>query len=108
MALKGKNKHYLWNTIQIRHWLATASQCQFSKILMQNIIDDIFDNMENVIIQVTNLLPNHFPKQISESLFAGMRQIKNQCTKYQKPKKKRAHRLARVEERSSSRHSKAC
>jgi len=77
MSLKGKNRHYLWSNFQIRHWLSTAVQCQFSETIMQNIMDDVFDNMENVISQVADSLPNHFPEQISESIFAGMRQIKN-------------------------------
>jgi hypothetical protein len=38
--------------------------------------DDVFDNMENVINQVTELLPKNFPQQISEAIFAGMRKIK--------------------------------
>lgn len=79
MSLKSKNKHYLWSVIQTRHWLAMARQCQFSPQIMQTIIDEVFDNMENVIHQVKNLLPQHFPHQISESIFAGMRKIKNRC-----------------------------
>lgn len=78
MSLKGKNRHYLWSNLQIRHWFSTAAQCQFSETMMQNIIDDVFDNMENVIDHVTDSLPKNFPKQISESIFSGMRQIKNQ------------------------------
>jgi serine/threonine-protein kinase HipA len=77
MSLKGKSRHYLWNNVQIRHWLSTAVQCQFSEAMMQNIIEDVFDNMEDVINQITDSLPKNFPKQISESIFAGMRQIKN-------------------------------
>ena len=77
MALKGKSRHYLWSNIQLRHWLAMASQCQFSEVMMQTIIDDVFDNMENVITEVIGLLPKNFPQQISDSIFAGMRQIKN-------------------------------
>jgi serine/threonine-protein kinase HipA len=76
-SLKGKSRHYLWDTIQIRHWLSTAAQCQFSERMMQNIIDDVFDNMDQVINRVADSLPNKFPEQISESIFSGMRQIKN-------------------------------
>ena len=76
MALKGKNKHYLWSSIQLRHWLSTAAHCQFPEAMMKNIINDVFDNMENVINQVTNSLPKNFPKHISQSIFAGMRQVK--------------------------------
>jgi len=39
-------------------------------------MDDVFDNMESVIHKVANSLPQPFPQQISESIFAGMRRIK--------------------------------
>lgn len=81
MSLKGKRRHYSWSDIQIRLWLSAAAQCQFSETLMQNIMDDVFDTMENVIHQVTDLLPDNFPTQISESIFAGMREVKNQHQK---------------------------
>ena len=78
MSLKDKNRHYLLSNIQTRHWLAMAAQCQFSPMVMQNIIEDVFDNMENVIHHVTDILPKNFPQQISEPIFDGMRQVKNQ------------------------------
>ena len=81
MSLKGKNRHYLWSRIQARHWISTAEKCQFSPILMQEIIDEVCGNMENVIRQVTEKLPSHFPASISDSIFSGMRQIKDQCTR---------------------------
>ena len=77
ISLKGKNRHYLWSNIQIRHWLAMATHCQFSPSIMQSIMDDVFDNMENVINQVTDLLPMGFPQQICESIFTGMRKVKD-------------------------------
>jgi len=77
MALKGKNRHYLWNTIQLRHWYTMAEKCQFSKFAMQEIIDDVCGNMENVINAVMQKLPHDFPSFICDSIFAGMRQIKN-------------------------------
>lgn len=79
MSLKSKNRHYLWSNIQLRHWLAMADQCQFSAGLMQAIIDEVCDNMENVIEQVTLSLPPHFPRAICDPVFSGMRQIKNRC-----------------------------
>lgn len=77
MSLKSKDRHYLWSTIQPRHWLAVAAQCQFAPNMMKEITEEVFDKMENVIQQVNSVLPPHFPAQISESIFAGMRQIKN-------------------------------
>ncbi len=76
MALKSKNRHYLWSVIQLRHWLVMAKQCQFSEVAMQEIIDEVCDGMENVIEKVTQILPTSFPSYIYESIFSGMRQIK--------------------------------
>lgn len=76
MALKSKNKHYLWNMIQLRHWLIMAKRCQFSEFLMQEIIDEVCDNMEGVIQKVSQTLPPSFPRYICEPIFSGMRQIK--------------------------------
>lgn len=77
MSLKSKNRHYLWSFIQPRHWIAMASFCQISPALMQNIMDEVFDNMESVIGKAALQLPKNFPTQISDSIFAGMRKIKN-------------------------------
>lgn len=77
MSLKGKNRHYQWDHIQLRHWLSMATYCQFSETKMQNIIDEVYDNMEKVISDVSVVLPKNFSEQISESIFTGMRRIKN-------------------------------
>jgi serine/threonine-protein kinase HipA len=80
MSLKSKNTHYHWGNIQLRHWLAMAKRCQFSPEIMQTIIDDVFDNMEDVINKITKSLPKSFPQEISDSIFTGMRQVKNRTS----------------------------
>lgn len=77
MSLKGKNRHYLWSSIQRRHWFAMAEKCQFSALMMQEIIDEVFDNMEMVIANVTQKLPKNFPFELCDALFSGMRKIKH-------------------------------
>jgi serine/threonine-protein kinase HipA len=81
MALKGKHKHYVWSTLQVRHWLAMAKLCQFPVADMQTIIEEVCDNMDKVIDRVSSQLPAQFPSQMSESLFVGMRQVKFGCVK---------------------------
>lgn len=76
MSVKEKNRHYLWQTIALRHWLSTASQCQFSSKIMQKIVEDVFDTMEKVIDEVKNGLPLDFPEKISTPIFSGMREVK--------------------------------
>lgn len=77
MAVKGKNTHYKWNEIQLRHWLETAKKCRFSESIMQEIIKEAFDRMEAVIEQVSSELPPDFPKDISNAIFNGMRKVKH-------------------------------
>jgi len=79
MSVKSKSRHYLWHNIQLRHWFATATECQFTHSMMQSIIDEVFDNMETVIKKVTSQLPENFPAQVSDSIFKGMRQVKDRC-----------------------------
>lgn len=79
MCVKGKNNHYGWNTIQLRHWITTAERCQFSTTLMEKIIAEICDSVENVISKVSQNLPANFPNTISEPIFSGMREIKDRC-----------------------------
>lgn len=76
MSLKGKSRHYAWSSIQPRHWLAMANECQFSEIMMQSIVDEVFDQMDHVIDEVSALLPTNFPRHISESIFTGMRRVR--------------------------------
>lgn len=79
MSLKGKNRHYSWKSIQLRHWFDMAEKCQFPKISMQKIIDEVCDTLEDVIKKVSETLPSNFPISISEPIFFGMREIKKRC-----------------------------
>jgi serine/threonine-protein kinase HipA len=79
MSLRGKNRHYLCNEIQLRHWLSTANLCQFPEVNMKNIIDDVFDNIEHVISSIEAILPQNFPSAISKPIFEGMRKVKQRC-----------------------------
>lgn len=73
MALKGKRRHYKWDEIHARHWLAMADQCQFSPAMMQTIMDEVYDTMDTVIQKAAAQLPKNFPQQISNAVFDGMR-----------------------------------
>lgn len=76
MAVKGKNQHYRWHEIQPRHWLAMAKLCKFPEEDMQRIIDEVRDNMESVIDEVITELPQDFPPEMADAIFAGMRKVK--------------------------------
>lgn len=81
MSLKSANKHYNWQTIQLRHWYSMAKLCKFPEGRMQEIIHDVVDNLENVLNRTQLDLPSEFPEQISNAIFNGMRKVKNRCYK---------------------------
>ncbi len=76
MAVHGKNRHYRWHEIQLRHWLATAEKCHFPIIEMQKIIDDIFVSIDDVINQIRSNLPTDFPSHIAEPILSGLQTMK--------------------------------
>jgi len=77
MAVKGKNRHYHWHSIMLRHWFSMANACQFPSETMQRIVEEVCDTLETVIETVTNQLPAEFPLHIADPIFEGMRKIKN-------------------------------
>jgi serine/threonine-protein kinase HipA len=83
MSLKGKNRHYLWNEIQARHWISMANLCRFPEATMKIIMEEICDSMESVINSVEKTLPDNFPITIATSIFKGMREVRNRCQQNQ-------------------------
>jgi len=77
MALKSSQRHYKWQEIQPRHWLAMAKYCHFPTKTMEKIIAQVFDQLDEVKTKVECSLPNNFPSQISDAIFEGMQKIKN-------------------------------
>lgn len=77
MSLKSKNNHYHWHSIQLRHWLTMADQCQFAQHDMKTIMDEVFDRMDEIIEIVSQDLTLQFPAYISEPLFKGMRKLRD-------------------------------
>lgn len=81
MGLKSKNKHYRWDKIQRRHWLAMAGLCKFDEETMDKIIDEVCDQAEDVVDKVSTALPSDFPAEIAEPIFEGIKRAKNKCVK---------------------------
>ncbi|MDQ2994643.1 MAG: type II toxin-antitoxin system HipA family toxin [Pseudomonadota bacterium] len=75
MAVHGKNRHYRWNEIQLRHWHETAEKCHFPVADMQKIIDEVFANVIDVISRVRSSLPKGFPAHISDPIFSGLERM---------------------------------
>lgn len=72
MAVKGKEKHYYWERMRPRHWYSTASSCGFQSKNVNQIREELFDHLENVISEVSSQLPATFPSRVAEPIFAGM------------------------------------
>jgi serine/threonine-protein kinase HipA len=73
MSLKGKNRHYLWERMCVRHWLSTAKRCHFPEDEMTRIIEKILTDMDRVIKVVSAILPEGFPDEVAIPIFDGMR-----------------------------------
>ena len=69
MAVRGKNRHYLWKEISARHWLETATRCGFSE--MKSIMDEVIAQTPKVVEQAKARLPRRFPTDIAETILKG-------------------------------------
>jgi len=70
MAMHGKNRHYRWKEICIRHWLETAKRCGFGE--MKTIIEDVIAITPVMIQQVGKIVPVGFPAEIADSILDGI------------------------------------
>ena len=77
MAALGKNKQYVWNNILPRHWISTARKVGFDDKEMLGIVIECFNNVDTVITEVSKKLPRRFPKVVSESIFDGIKQLRD-------------------------------
>jgi serine/threonine-protein kinase HipA len=69
----GTNRRYKISEIFSRHWLQTAKKTKFPTKKMEEIIEDVIKDTERVIKEVEPMLPKNFPKEISDSIFGGIR-----------------------------------
>jgi len=73
MAVSGKNRHRRLVDIRRRHWNATARACGF-RAGAEPWIESLLARIDPAIEQVAALVPGDFPRQVSESIFEGLRQ----------------------------------
>lgn len=71
MAVEGKNRHYHWNGIRLRHWLETARRCGMPE--MKTLIREIIDQTPGVLDQVRQGIPVGFPTAIADSILTGLK-----------------------------------
>lgn len=77
MALKSSTNHYHWHTMQRRHFLSTAKAVQFSEQEAERILDQMLQQVEQVIHNVSAQLDKSFPDSIAEPIFTGMLSCRN-------------------------------
>ncbi len=72
MALRGKNNHYHWYTLQRRYFVQTAKFANYSEAHAEKILNEMLQQVDSVIDIVSTKLPKEFPNKISQSIFEGM------------------------------------
>lgn len=72
MALRGKNRHYHWHSIQPRHFISTAAQIGFNAETAQTLFNEMIDKIDDVTAQVEAQLPAHFPESIASPVLDGI------------------------------------
>ncbi|MFS2222806.1 type II toxin-antitoxin system HipA family toxin [Pantoea sp. B65] len=72
MALSGRNRHFHWSTLMPRHFLSTAHGVGFPQQLAEQLLAEMKQQTTQVIASVQAMLPDGFPPQISEPVFAGL------------------------------------
>jgi len=75
MAVDG---YYVLNQIQRRHWLQQARKVGLSAEAANSLIEELLRATETVLIKVSNDLPIHFPNDLADAIFNG---IRKQCKK---------------------------
>lgn len=76
MALKGESNHYHWHNVQRRHFLGAAKNAHYSTEKAEAILDEMLNKVDIVIEKMSAELPHTFPKQISQSIFDGIKSMK--------------------------------
>ncbi|MEX1222319.1 MAG: type II toxin-antitoxin system HipA family toxin [Idiomarina sp.] len=81
MSLRGSSGKK-WSIYHIfrRHFLNTAKESEFSQTKMNEIISRMCCQVDDVIEQVQNDLPDDFPEHVSGPIFDGMRARKERLT----------------------------
>lgn len=72
MAVEGKNRHYLWNSILFRHWEEAARRCGMATVFKKLILE-LADSTSQVIDDVATRLPKGFPDAVATNIVEGLR-----------------------------------
>ena len=70
MALEGKNRHYRWDGIRLRHWLETGRRCGVPQ--MAALVREIIDQTPPALAVARQVIPQGFPAAIADSILDGV------------------------------------
>lgn len=77
MALEGTNRHYHWDHVQRRYFISTAERCRYPVHLAEQMLEEVLAQVDGVIDKVSQQLPSHFSHAVSEPIFEGLRQTRD-------------------------------
>ncbi|WP_299696999.1 type II toxin-antitoxin system HipA family toxin [Hydrocarboniphaga sp.] len=72
MAVEGKNRHYLWHSIQPRHWQETAKRCGMVAAY-QSLRDELIQQTNPAIEKASKKIPSGFPGAVADSIIDGLK-----------------------------------
>lgn len=72
MAVEGKSRHSLWQSMQPRHWEEMARRCGVGASYA-DLRDELIGQTDAAIDVVSGLVPHDFPGGVAESILAGLR-----------------------------------
>jgi len=70
MAVVGKNRHYRWREIRVRHWLETARRC--AVLNARKLIEEVTERVPGAVEAVRAALPRTFPEAVGEPILTGL------------------------------------
>jgi serine/threonine-protein kinase HipA len=73
MAVAGKNRHYLWQVIQPRHWEETARRCGMGAAYA-SLRAELIERTDAVADEIASLVPDDFPGAVLDSILNGLKQ----------------------------------
>ena len=80
MALQGgRKKYYSFRQIRSRLFLTTARRAGVPVAVARGCVEEMFDRIESAVDAVAGRLPGDFPAQVADSVFTGMRKVRDRA-----------------------------
>jgi serine/threonine-protein kinase HipA len=80
MAIRGSKNYYQLHKIQYRHFIQQGKEVGFSEAEIIELIDSVLSVLDSVIENVSTSLPEYFPTDMSDKIFAGMKTQANKLS----------------------------